>query len=293
MQRVKERTSPIAGEASITTNPRPEITLRIISALVLIAVSLLMTLTSVEAFGVMIALFTIAIAWEWGRLVRDRGFDAAFAVHAGALAAACWSAVIGCPACGILAVLAGTMLVFIVRIVREDRAKAWWSAAGVYYNGFPAVGLIWLRSDNEFGVLAVLYIFVIVWTTDSAAYLFGRWIGGPRLAPRISPKKTWAGFIGALVSVAAVAVLFGLAAGIASFGLVALAICLAVISQFGDLYESAVKRNFHRKDSSTLIPGHGGVMDRLDGLIFAATAAAVLALALDPENPGRALLVWS
>jgi phosphatidate cytidylyltransferase len=293
MQRVKERTSLIAREAPVTTRPPAEITVRIISALVLIAVSLVMTLTSVETFGLMIALFTIAIAWEWGRLVRERGFDAAFAVHAGAMAAACWSAVIGCPSCGILAVLAGTVMVFILRIVKENRSQAWWSAAGVYYNGFPAVGLIWLRSDHEFGVLAVLYVFFIVWTTDSAAFLFGRWIGGPRLAPRISPKKTWAGFIGALLSVAAVTVLFGLAAGILSFGLVALATGLAVISQFGDLYESAVKRNFHRKDSSTLIPGHGGVMDRLDGLIFAATAAAVLAWALDPENPGRALLVWS
>lgn len=293
MQRVRERTSLIPREAPVTTRPRPEITVRIISALVLIAGSLVMTLTSVEAFGLMIALFTIAIAWEWGSLVRDRGIDVAFAVHAAAMAAACWLAVTGCPSCAIFAVLAGTVTVFIVRIVQESRAKAWWSAAGVYYNGLPAVGLIWLRSDNEFGVLAVLYIFVIVWTTDSAAYLFGRWIGGPRLAPRISPKKTWAGFIGALLSVAAVTALFGFAAGIPSFGLVALATGLAVISQFGDLYESAVKRNFQRKDSSTLIPGHGGVMDRLDGLIFAATAAAVLALALDPENPGQALLVWS
>lgn len=293
MQRVKDRTPLIVREASVTTRPPTEINVRIISALVLIAVSLIMTLTSLETFGLMIALFTITLAWEWGRLVRDQGVDFAFAIHAGAMAAACWSAIAGCPACAIFAVLTGTAAVFFVRILKDDRAQAWWSAAGVCYNGFPAVGLIWLRSDAEFGVLAVLYIFVIVWTTDSAAYLFGRWIGGPRLAPRISPKKTWAGFIGAIVSVAVVVAIFGAAADILSAGLVGLAMVLAVIAQFGDLGESAIKRMFHRKDSSELIPGHGGVMDRLDGLIFAATAAAILTWALDPAHPGRALLLWS
>jgi phosphatidate cytidylyltransferase len=293
MQRVKDRTSLIVKEASVTTRPPTEITVRIISALVLIAVSLIMTLTSLETFGLMIALFTITIAWEWGRLVRTQGFDFAFALHAGAMAAACWSAIIGCISCAIFAVLAGTIAVFLVRIVKENRSQAWWSAAGIYYNGFPAVGLIWLRSDAEFGVLAVLYIFIIVWTTDSAAFLFGRWIGGPRLAPKISPKKTWAGFIGAIVSVAVVTIIFGAAADIASVGLVGLAMMLAVIAQFGDLGESAIKRTFDRKDSSSLIPGHGGVMDRLDGLIFAATAATILAWAIDPANPGRALLLWS
>ena len=293
MQRVKDRTSLIVKEASVTTRPPTEITVRIISALVLIAASLVMTLTSLETFGLMIALFTIALAWEWGRLVRDRDFDFAFSLHAATMAIACWSAVIGCTACAIFAVLSGTIVVFLIRLLKEDGSRAWWSATGVYYNGFPAVGLIWLRSDAEFGVLAVLFIFIIVWTTDSAAFLFGRWIGGPRLAPQISPKKTWSGFIGALFSVTIVTTIFGIAADIVSVGLVGLAVMLAVITQLGDLGESAIKRMFHRKDSSALIPGHGGVMDRLDGLIFAATAAAILAWVLDPANPGRVLLLWS
>ncbi|MBX2806001.1 MAG: phosphatidate cytidylyltransferase [Hyphomicrobiales bacterium] len=289
---MNDRTPLVVKEASATTRPPTEITVRIISALVLIAVSLVMTLTSLETFGLMIASFTIAIAWEWGRLVRSGGVDLTFAVHAATMVVACWSAVIKCPACAIFAVLAGTIIVFFLRISRENRAQAWWSAAGVYYNGFPAIGLIWLRGDAEFGVLAVLYIFLIVWTMDSAAFLFGRWIGGPKLAPKISPKKTWAGFLGGIVSVAFASMVFGLAAGIVSVGLVLLAIGLAVITQFGDLGESAIKRNFDRKDSSTLIPGHGGVMDRLDGLIFAATAAAILSWALDPLDPGRTLLLW-
>lgn len=293
MQRVKDRSSLIVREASVTTRPPTEITVRIISALVLIAVSLTMTLTSLETFGLMIALFTIAIAWEWGRLVREQGGDLAFALHAATMVVASWSAVIGCPACAIYAILAGTIAVFLIRIIKENRSQAWWSAAGVYYNGFPAVGLIWFRSDPDFGVLAVLYIFIIVWTMDSAAFLFGRWIGGPKLAPKISPKKTWAGFIGGILSVAAATIIFGLATGIFSIGLVALAMMLAIIAQVGDLGESAIKRTFDRKDSGTLIPGHGGVMDRLDGLIFAATAAAILAWTLAPESPGRALLLWS
>lgn len=290
---MKDHTSPIIKEASVSPRPSTEITVRIISALVLIAVSLAMTLISLETFGLMIALFTIALAWEWGRLVRERDFDFAFGLHTVAVAAACWSAVIGCPACAILAVLSGTIAVFLTRILKENGVRAWWSASGVYYNGFPAIALIWLRTDAEFGVLAVLYIFIIVWTTDSAAYLFGRWIGGPRLAPQISPKKTWSGFAGAIFSVTIATVIFGMAADIMSVGLVGLAAMLAVIAQLGDLGESAIKRMYHRKDSSMLIPGHGGVMDRLDGLIFAATAAAILAWVLDPANPGRALLLWS
>ena len=293
MQRVSNRISPIIKKASVTNRPPTELTLRIFSATLLIALSLIMTLTSLEAFGLMIGLFTLVIAWEWGRLIRGKGFDLAFAIHAGALAAACYFAVMRCPACAIFAVLVGTTAVFLVRLLRDARPQAWWSAAGVYYNGFPAVGLIWLRADTDYGALAVLYIFAIVWTTDSAAYLFGRWIGGPKLAPRISPKKTWAGFIGALISAGFVAALFGLIAEIFSPWLVLLAVALAVIAQLGDLGESAIKRTFGYKDSSALIPGHGGVMDRLDGLIFAATAAALLAWFYDPASPGRALLLWS
>ena len=168
-----------------------ELSIRVYSALILIAIALFLTVTSVESFAVLITLFISAMAWEWGRLVRGEGFDTAFGVQITATATAALATVQGCPACALLAVIAGTVAVFLIRSAELERPQAWWSAAGVYYAGFPAVALIWIRSDPAYGWLAVLYLFIIVWTTDSAAYLFGRWIGGPKLAPRISPKKTW------------------------------------------------------------------------------------------------------
>ena len=199
----------------------------------------------------------------------------------------------GCPACALLTVIAGTIAVFLIRSAEVERPQAWWSAAGVYYAGFPAVALIWIRGDQAYGWLAILYLFIIVWTTDSAAYLFGRWIGGPKLAPRISPKKTWSGLIGGALSAGLAGLLFALAVeGASSLHLALLAIVLAVIAQLGDLGKSAIKRIFGMKDTSGLIPGHGGVLDRIDGLLFAAFAAGLLAWSLGPANPGRALLLW-
>ena len=272
----------------------PELTVRICSALILVAVALFMTLSSLESFAVLILLFVAAMGWEWGRLVRGAGLDLAFGVQLLATTVALWATVRGCPGCALLAVIAGTVAVFFVRVLKDEHPQAWWSAAGVYYCGLPAIALIWIRSDPDFGTLAILYLFTIVWTTDSAAYLFGRWIGGPKLAPRVSPKKTWAGLIGGALSACLAGLVFAAFAEDAfSPWLGGLSIGLALIAQCGDLGESAVKRMFGMKDTSGLIPGHGGVLDRVDGLLFAAIAAALLAWAVNPQNPGRALLLWS
>jgi phosphatidate cytidylyltransferase len=272
----------------------PELTLRIYSALVLVAIALALTWASPHSFAVLITLFITAMAWEWGRLVRGKGFDTAFGIQLGATLFAAWTAVEGCPGCGVLTVVIGTMAVFLLRSLSVGMTEAWWSAGGVYYAGLPAVALIWIRGDDQYGWLAILYIFAIVWTTDTAAYAVGRIVGGPKLAPRISPKKTWSGFLGGALVAGAVGVLFGMWMGntdLVKLGL--LSLVLAVASQLGDLGESAMKRLFDTKDSSGLIPGHGGVIDRIDGLIFVAFAAALLAWALDPSQPGHALLVWS
>ena len=272
----------------------PEWILRVNSALVLIAVALALTYVSPHSFAILITLFITAMAWEWGRLVRGKGFDLVFGIQLAATAVGAWATVEGCPGCGLLTVVVGTMAVFLIRSIRVNMAEAWWSAGGVYYAGLPAIALIWIRSDDQYGWLAILYIFAIVWTTDTAAYIFGRMIGGPKFAPRISPKKTWSGFLGGALTAGLVGVLFGLWIGntdVIKLGLLSLALALA--SQFGDLGESALKRVFDTKDSSGLIPGHGGVLDRIDGLIFVAFAAALLGWAIDPAKPGHALLVWS
>lgn len=150
--------------------------------------------------------------------------------------------------------------------------------AGLFYAGATGLALAAIRGDDQPGLYAMFFIFAVVWATDILAYFVGRALGGPKLAPSISPGKTWSGAIGGAVSAVAAGVLLAhflfpgteiLAAG--------LAFVLSACSQSGDLFESFIKRKFGVKDSSRLIPGHGGVMDRVDGLIFACFAASLLA----------------
>ena len=154
---------------------------------------------------------------------------------------------------------------------------------GWLYLLIGAGSLYWLRSDPVAGLVDVLFLLVVVWSSDIGAYVFGRLLGGPKLAPAISPGKTWAGAIGGLLCAMVIGLLVTRVAapGPLLHALVVAAL-LSVASQFGDLLESGLKRHFGVKDSSRLIPGHGGVFDRLDGVLAAAPVAVLLALALGP-----------
>ena len=161
------------------------------------------------------------------------------------------------------------------------------------YAGSAQVASILVRHDAIQGFAALVLVLLVVWVTDSGGYFAGRGIGGPKLWPRVSPKKTWAGAIGGFAASLAVA------AGFAALNLgkmaplLALAAFLSVISQLGDLFESAVKRRFGVKDSSQIIPGHGGLLDRLDGFVAAIAAAALLGfLRGGADGVGRGLMVW-
>lgn len=148
-----------------------------------------------------------------------------------------------------------------------------WTTLGVYYAGLPSLSLAYLRGVDSQGLFMVLFLFAIVWATDIFAYFVGRSLGGPKLAPTISPGKTWSGAIGG--AAASVAAGLGVAMISGPWGnpaLVFLILAVSVVSQCGDLFESWVKRRFKVKDSGTIIPGHGGVMDRVDGLAVAAVA---------------------
>lgn len=148
---------------------------------------------------------------------------------------------------------------------------------GIPYVGVPLVLMIWLRQQPEAGYGLIMLLFLVVWATDIGGYFAGRAIGGPKLAPRISPKKTWAGLAGAAAAAAATAAGVALAFGSTSLAMAAvLGGLLAVVAQLGDLVESALKRRFDAKDSGALIPGHGGILDRIDGLLAAAPAMAVI-----------------
>ncbi len=152
-------------------------------------------------------------------------------------------------------------------------------AGGVLYAGLPVLALLALREQDPKGLLYTFWAMALVWACDSGAYFAGRAIGGPKLAPRISPNKTWAGFIGGVISA-------GLFAGLLNYWLslpLVLAIAtplLAALAQMGDLFESHLKRLAGVKDSGNLLPGHGGIMDRLDGLVVVAPVAALLVLVL-------------
>jgi phosphatidate cytidylyltransferase len=180
-----------------------------------------------------------------------------------------------------------------VRIVGGLRRYVW-TLAGILYAALLFVAPVTLRGGASYGIAAILILFAIVWTTDIAGYFAGRAIGGPKLAPSISPKKTWSGAIAGLIG-SVIVVAFGTRyiADARLVPLIGVAVLLSIVSQAGDLAESALKRRFDVKDSSQVIPGHVGVMDRLDGFWAAAVCAAIIGLARGGfAEPARGLLVW-
>jgi phosphatidate cytidylyltransferase len=169
-----------------------------------------------------------------------------------------------------------------------------WAATGLVYALATFLGPVLIRNDDQLGFIAILFLFAVVWATDILAYFVGRAVGGPLLWPRVSPKKTWAGALGGSAGAIAAGIAVASAAGIGNvLAIGALALLLSIASQAGDLLESAVKRHFSAKDSSGLIPGHGGLMDRLDGFLVAAFAAAVIGVLRQGfDAPAQGLLLW-
>lgn len=258
---------------------------RLGSGLLIGAVALLLTWLGVMPFSALVGAAALAISWEWGRIVRARDFDLTFAVHAIAVLIASGLAALGYVALGAAVLLTGAIIVLSLEFGDHPIL----SALGVFYAGLPAIALIWIRSDPTMGFMAVLLLILVVGATDTAAMVTGKSAGGPKLAPRLSPNKTWSGLAGGVLAAAATAALFALVAELPVAPLALTGLVLGFLAQGGDLAESALKRRFGVKDASNLIPGHGGVMDRLDGLAAAAVAAALLALYTNPQAPAVAL----
>ena len=229
----------------------------------------------------LIAAIAAGLALEWVGLTGARAVSAAGAAVLLAVVAATAAAIAGREGVAVIVLGAGCALAWGL----GRRADL---AAGIPYLGCAAVALVWLRGDGDAGRANVLFMLLVVWASDIGAYAAGRVVGGPKLAPRISPGKTWAGAAGGLFAAiaAGAAVALALEGGTVSH-IVPVAAGIGIAAQLGDLLESAVKRHYGVKDSGSLIPGHGGLLDRLDGVLLAAPAAALLAAAL-----GRGVELW-
>jgi phosphatidate cytidylyltransferase len=265
---------------------------RTMSAAVMIPAVILGVWVGGGWFIMLVALIGVLMAHEWTHLVHRQN-ALQFALHA---AAAVSGAILplGAGLADALAAIAALWAISAAVAHRQGEKRVAWPYLGVPYVSIPPVALVLLRHDDVYGTAVILWILVIVWAADTLAYFAGRLIGGPRLAPVLSPKKTWAGLAGAVVGSALASSLFGLAAGLPNvLVLSGLAGGLALVEQAGDLFKSALKRHYGVKDSGRLIPGHGGVIDRVDGLVAVATAAAIIGLLHRGFDAiGRGMLVW-
>lgn len=268
---------------------RSELNKRLISAAVLGIGAVVTAWIGGTLFLLVWTAAAFAVWWEWTGIIGASPRALLIVVGALALAGMAAALVMDAPAIAFLSAVIGGGIA-----AASAYPARIWAFGGILYAGAVLVPAVMLRNDPAFGLIAILWLFAVVWAEDTGAYFAGRLIGGPKLAVRISPNKTWAGAIGGTFAGIAAGSAVLLAAGIPWRPVhMLVAFVIVVAAQLGDLLESAVKRRFGVKDTSMLIPGHGGMMDRIDGLL----AAAVFALAIGLMRGGGAapatgLLSW-
>ncbi len=263
---------------------------RSLSTLILAPIAIAVILQGGVWFETMVGLIGVLMAWEWVSIVHG-GSEKQFAIHACATLCAAFL-----PQAEGLDAASGAILVLwivsAIASVMQSGEGSIWSYFGVFYLSLPLLAMVLLRVDAQFGTAAILWCVLIVWAADIFAYFAGRIIGGPKLAPTISPKKTWAGLGGAVFGAIAVSIVFCLANGFSVLPLALIAGLAALVEQVGDILESAMKRRFNVKDSGNLIPGHGGILDRVDGLVAVVLFAAVIGEVHAAGHESFGLLVW-
>ena len=261
--------------------------LRAVSALVLAPLPVAAIWFGWPWLPLLTAAAAAVMAWEWGRLCRNGHFGQTGIVLVAVVLAAVAAAALDSAGLALGTALVGAGLVlWAARRTREIEPQ--WTAIGALWVALPCVSLLWLAREGPAGRSTLLWLLAVVWATDIGAYTVGRALGGPRLAPRWSPRKTWTGLVGGAVCAGLTG--WATAAWLETtpvLPLVLVSAGLAIVGQFGDLAESAAKRRFGVKDSSGLIPGHGGLLDRLDGLLAVVPVVALLTLI-----GGHSLLAW-
>lgn len=270
---------------------RSDLGIRVASALVLAPVVLAAVWFGEWFFAAFLAVAAVLMALELSGLLFGDGNPRRALLLASTGVIAVVLASLGLASAALAAGAAG--LAFALAARSWTRESLWPALVAYPYLVLPLVALVWLRADPEFGFVVTVWLLVTVWAIDICAYFAGRFIGGPKLAPRISPKKTWAGLFGGMAGAIAVAVAttFWIGSGSALI-LAVIAVALTVVEQAGDFAESAFKRRAGVKDSGTLIPGHGGILDRVDGLVAVALGAAILALLNNAAHPAAGVLIW-
>jgi phosphatidate cytidylyltransferase len=273
-----------ADSATITTSG--DLRIRVASSVVMVVLAIAAVVIGGWTFVLFWAAAAIIISWEWTAIVTG-GARLPLAATVVALLAAAAAAGSGHALVAMAALGAGALAV--AALAPRERI---WSGAGVLYAGVLVLAPTLLR-EGPHGAAAMFFLFAAVWSTDILGYFVGRAVGGPRLALRISPKKTWAGAIGGALGAIAAGVVFAALTGYSIACSGSTAFVLSLVAQGGDLLESAIKRHFGIKDASHVIPGHGGLMDRLDGFIAAAGVAVLIGiLRAGPGQAAQGLLLW-
>jgi phosphatidate cytidylyltransferase len=276
--------TPVAAAGQGSRN----LLMRVVAALVLAPLALAIAYAGGWLWAALVTLASIGLYLEWLAVTGQAREMRVSVPGVAALAVSGLCLIAGRIDAALIVLLVGFVVVTLLSPARRN-----WTSAGFLYAGAAEIASVLVRFDTANGFSALIFVLLVVWVTDIGGYFAGRGIGGPKLWPRVSPKKTWAGAIGGF------ALSLGVAAGFASLGLgkagplLLLGGFLSVISQLGDLFESAVKRRFGVKDSSQIIPGHGGLLDRLDGFVAAIVMAAILGfLRSGADGVGRGLMVW-
>ena len=264
--------------------------LRVVSAAVLAPLALVAAYVGGLPFALFWGIAALVVLWEWMTLVVGPGYRLMLVSCAAAIAVADFLAWLGRPVTALCMVGLGAL----AGAIFAPSERRFWVIAGTAYAGGMVLAPVLLRADDGFGFAVILLLFAIVWTTDVFGYFAGRAFGGPKLWPAVSPKKTWSGaIVGTMGAIAVALVVAGQFGSFNGISIAAVALVLSIVAQGGDLFESWVKRRFHAKDSSHIIPGHGGVMDRLDGFWAAAVAGCLIGLLRGGlDEPARGVLIW-